>query len=132
MSVIKNKRSVSGVQFLDTAKELQTYTIRTCIKFPKRYTFFITNNIVQCSMNIHAYIKRGNSIFPQNTDDARLRHEQFVMANAELQNLISQINIAYDTFPIPDKKIMRWMELIKTESALIKALMKKDKEKYKF
>lgn len=132
MSVIKNKRSVSGVQFLDTAKELQTYTIRTCVKFPKRYFFIISNNIIQSATKIHAFVKRGNSIFPTNADDTRLRHEQFVLAVAELQNLISQINIAYDTFPIKENKIVKWMELIKTEITLVKSVIKKDKERYKF
>lgn len=132
MSVIKNKRSVSGVQFLDTAKELQTYTIRACVKFPKRYFFVISNDINQSAMKIHAFVKRGNSIFPSNADDARLRHEQFVLAVAELQNLISQINVAYDIFPIEDKKIIKWMELIKTEISLVKSVIKKDKERYKF
>ena len=132
MSVKKNLRGLSGVQFLDTALELQTYTIRTCVKFPKRYTFYISNNIVQSATNIHAFVKRGNSIFPTNADDARLRHEQFVFAVAELQNLISQINIAYDTFPIKENKIVKWMELIKTEITLVKSVIKKDKERYKF
>ena len=131
MSVIKSKRSVSGVQFLDTARELQVFTTRTCVKFPKRYTFFITNNIVQCAVKVYGCVKRGNSIFPSSTDDAKLRHEQFVMAYAELQNLISQINVAYDTFPIADKTMIQWMELIKTEMALIKNVIKKDKERFK-
>lgn len=131
MSVIKSKRSVSGVQFLDTARELQMFTMRTCVKFPKRYTFFITNSIVQCAVNIHGFVKKGNSIFPSNAHDVQLRHEQFVMANAELQNLISQIGIAYDTFPIVDKTIKQWMELIEKEISLIKNVIKKDKERFK-
>lgn len=132
MSVIKSKRGLSGVQFLDTARELHLFTLRTCAKFPKRYTFFITNNIVQCAINIHSYVKKGNSIFPSNADDAKLRREHFIRAGAELQNLISQINVAYDMFPVSDKIMKQWMELIQKEIALIKNVIKKDKERYKF
>lgn len=132
MSVIKNKRGLSGVQFLDTARELQIFTTRKCVKFPKRYTFFITSSIVQCAINIHSYVKKGNSIFPSNADDAKLRREQFTLAIAELQNLISQINVAYEMFPVADKTMMQWMELIQKEISLVKNVIKKDKEKYKF
>ena len=132
MPVIKNKRGISGVQFLDTARELQIFTTRKCVKFPKRYTFFITSSIVQCAINIHSYVKKGNSIFPSNADDAKLRREQFIQAGIELQNLISQINVAYEMFPVPDKTMKQWMELIQKEIALVKSVIKKDKEKYKF
>lgn len=130
MSVIKNKRNISGIQFLDTARELQIITMRNCAKFPKRYTFFITNNIVQCAVNICGYVKKGNSIFPTNQHEYQMRREQFIMAGCECQNLITQIGIAYDTFPITDKKMTRWMETIRKEITLIKSAIKKDKERF--
>ena len=77
-------------------------------------------------------MKKGNSIFPSNADDAKLRREHFIRAGAELQNLISQINVAYDMFPVSDKIMKQWMELIQKEIALIKNVIKKDKERYKF
>lgn len=45
MSVLKSQRGESAVQFLDTARELEIYTIKTCAKFPKRYMFLITKDI---------------------------------------------------------------------------------------
>ena len=132
MSVIKNKRSVSGVQFLDTARELQIFTMRTCSKFPKHYNPFLNWPIIQQSVNVHNLVKKGNSIFPSNLGEYELRRQQFVMALAELQAMVSQINIAYDTFPVEDKKIEKWMELISKETALIKSVIKSDKEKNKF
>lgn len=128
MSVIKSKRGLSGVQFLDTARELHLFTLRTCAKFPKRYTFFITNNIIQSASLIHGYVKRGNSIFPSCPENKKMRYEQFVMAGAELQNLISQINIAYEIFPIADKVMTKWMQLINSEIGLLRALVKKEKQ----
>lgn len=45
MSVLKSQRGESTVQFLDTARELEIYTIKTCAKFPKRYMFLITKTL---------------------------------------------------------------------------------------
>ena len=132
MSVIKNKRSLSGVQFLDTARELQIFTMRICSKFPKHYNPFLNWPIIQQSVNVHNFVKKGNSIFPTNQMEYELRRQQFVLAGAELQAMISQINIAYDTFPIEEKKHKEWMELINKEIALIKNVIKADKERYKF
>ena len=43
MSVLKNKRAQSSVQFLETAKDLHIFTMRTCEKYiPKAYTFYIS------------------------------------------------------------------------------------------
>ena len=132
MSVIKSKRSVSGVQFLDTAKDLDLFTMRTCVKYiPKRYTFYITQPIINIASNIHSCVKRGNSIFPATARDVEMRREQFIMANAELQNLISKINLAYEMFPIADKVILKWLDLVNKELSLIKTVIKKDEERYK-
>ena len=49
MSVIKSKREESTVLFLDNAIDLHVYTLKQCMKFPKRYTFFITKGIVDLS-----------------------------------------------------------------------------------
>ena len=60
--------------------------------------------------------------------EKKMRYEQFVMAGAELQNLISQINIAYEIFPIADKVMTKWMQLINSEIGLLRALVKKEKQ----
>lgn len=132
MSVIKSKRGVSGVQFLDTAKDLDLFTMRTCVKYiPKRYTFYLAKPIIDIASNIHSCVKRGNSIFPATTRDVAMRREQFVLAQAELQNLISKINIAYEMFPIADNVMLRWLDLINKELTLVKTVIKKDEERYK-
>ena len=35
------------MQFLENAYNLEVYTIRQCLKFPKRYTFFITTEMAR-------------------------------------------------------------------------------------
>lgn len=40
MSVHKHDRHESQLQFIETARQLEIFTLRNCVKFPKRYTFF--------------------------------------------------------------------------------------------
>ncbi len=131
MSVIKSKRGPSSAQFLETAQQIQIYTLRQCVKFPKRYTILFTQNLTTTATNACSLVKKGNSIFPGNQHEAQLRRDCFMQAYAELQALISQITTAYDMFPIPENAITEWMRLIREELVLLKALMKSDKQRYK-
>ena len=72
-SVLKSKRGESAVQFLDTARELEIYTIKTCARFPKRYMFLVTKGIVDLSRQIYNDVKAANSIYPTNAAEAQLR-----------------------------------------------------------
>lgn len=131
MSVIKNKRNESKMQFLETANEIHLFTIKQAVKFPKKYTFYVSQKLSDCACAGHAYVKRGNSIYPTNAHEVQLRRDYFLHAYAEFQNLISQINIAYNLFPIPEKTIVAWMGLINDELRLLKSVLKNDKARYK-
>ena len=81
MSVLKSQRGESTVQFLGTARELEIYTIKTCAKFPKRYMFLITKDIVALASAVYNNAKAANSIYVTTADDARLRREYVTKAN---------------------------------------------------
>lgn len=66
MSVIKSKRNESGMEFIHNARTLQIYTIKKCVAFPKRYSFYMGQPIVQMATEIHNDVKRANSIYPLN------------------------------------------------------------------
>ena len=131
MSVIRSARSTSEVQFLMTARELQIYTIQKCVGFPKRYTFYVSQPLAAVATRIYEDVKRGNSIYPANQHEVQLRRDYFLQAGAELQNLVSQIEVAYELFRFDTNIMTRWMELVDTEIKLIKALLKSDKSRYK-
>jgi len=122
------------MQFVDTARELEIYTIKQCLKFPKRHTFFITTEIVQLSRNVYNYVKSANSIYVTKASDAQMREEFLIKANCDLQCLISQLDIAKELFgaTIDSKVWMRWMEYISEEAKLISAVRKRDKERHIF
>ena len=134
MSVLKSKRCESKMQFVDTARELEIYTLRYAVKFPKRYTFFINTEIVRLAQSVYNEVKSANSIFPTNAHEAELRRDCLIRANNSLQCLISQLDIAKDVFcsEVEDKVWVRWMNLIIEESKLISAVKKSDSERFTF
>ena len=77
MSVIRSARSVSEVQFLHTARELQIYTVQKCVGFPKRYTFYVSQPLAAVATRIYEDVKRGNSIYPANQHEVQLRRGLF-------------------------------------------------------
>ena len=131
MSVIRSKRSESEMEFIHTARELHMHTIRKCVGFPKRYTFYVGQPIAACAERIHGYAKCANSIYPTNQHEAQLRRDYLLKANAELNNLVSQVELAGELFGIESSAMEYWMRLIDKEIRLVKGAMKKDRERYK-
>ena len=138
MSVLKSKRGKSAMQFLDTARELEVYTIRQCARFPKRFMFLITKDIVSLAKAIYNNVKAANSVYPTNTDEVQLRRNYLITANCELQCLLSQLDIARDFVrgtrdnkPIQSGVWQKWADLITEEAKLISAVKNKDKERFK-
>ena len=131
MSVIKSKRKPSDMAFLYNARQLQIHTIKKCVNFPKRYTFYISQQIANCATRIHENVKLGNSIFPTNQHEVQMRRDYFLQANAELYNLVSQIEVANELFGLEADSMIYWMDMIEEEIRLVKAVIKKDRERYK-
>ena len=133
MSVHKQDRNESQLQFLDTARELEIFTLRNCAKFPKRYTFFITTEIVRLAQSVFNNVKSANSVFPSGELEVQLRRDYLTKANCDLQCLISQLDVAKEMFgaEIKSGTWCNWMDLIEREAKLISAVKKKDKERLK-
>lgn len=131
ISVIKSKRGESDLQFLDTAYQLYIFSVQQCVKFPKRYTFYVSQEISHTASEIQRKVKCGNSIFPSNAHEYQKRRDYFIEAYADAQSLISQINAATELFQISGNVLSRWMELIYSELSLLKGVMKRDKARYR-
>lgn len=131
MSVIKSQRATSEMQFLKTARDLQLFTIRKVVGFPKRYTFYVSQPIAAIATRIYEDVKRANSIYPLNKHEAQIRRDYLLNANAELQNLVSQLEVAFELFQFDYKIMQEWMAMVDEEIRLVKALIKKDRERYK-
>lgn len=138
MSVLKSKRGESVMQFLETARELEIYTIKQCAKFPKRFMFLITKDIVALAKAVYNDVKAANSIYPTNGHEAQMRRDYIINANCKLQCLISQLDIARefvkntdDNKPLQSKIWQTWLDLITEEAKLLSSLKNSDAKRYK-
>lgn len=82
MSVVKSKRKESSIEFIHTARELQIYTLKKCVGFPKKYTFYLGQPIAESARRIHEYVKMANSIYPTNAHEVQLRRDYLLKAYA--------------------------------------------------
>ena len=128
MSVHKNEQDDSNIGFIYWARQLQVYSIKTCLGFHKRYTFFVAQPIALIAGRIHQYAKLGNSINPTNRHEAQMRIDYFLKAKAETFNIVSQIEVASELFPV-NKQF--WMELVKKERDLLSGIIKADRARYR-
>ena len=131
MSVVRSKRGESEMEFIHNARELEMYTVRKCVGFPKRFTFYINQPIANCATRIYEDVKMANSIFPTNQHEAQIRRDYLLRANAELYTLVSQIEVAHELFGLEPNVMSHWSGLIDKEIRLVKSLLKKDRERYK-
>lgn len=131
MSVHKNDREESKVQFLYNARNLQIFTIHKCSHFPKRYTFYISQPIVKIATDIYDHVKRANSIYPTNQHEVQLRRDHFLQANAAVYSLVSQVELAGEIFSISPDVMDNWMQYVDDEIRLLKGIMDSDRDRYK-
>lgn len=132
MSVIRSKRGESQMEFLATARKLQAFTIQKCVNtIPKRYTFYIGTHLADSATAIYDLVKKGNSIYPLNAHEVQMRRDYFLRAYAELQSLVSQIELAHEIVKFDPAVLGEWSSLISTEIKMVKAVLKADRERYK-
>lgn len=138
MSVYKSKRGESSVQFIETARQLEAHTLACCMKAPKRYSFLLTQRIMETASEVHDHVRAANNIWPTNQHEAQLRRDELTRANNALQNLNPKLQLLYDgIMQNPEgykwihKAMQHWGELISEEARLIAAVKKNDGQRYK-
>ena len=132
MSVVRSKRSDSSLEFLNTARKLQIYTVQKCVSvIPKRYTFYLGTGLAESAASIYKDLKRGNSVYPVNQHEVQVRRDYFMRAYAELQSLVSQLEVAYEIINFDENVLHEFGALISTEMKLVKAIIKTDRERFK-
>ena len=133
MSVPAYERTVSSVEFLKTARDIEVNLIKLIVEKPKRYRFFY-QRLIDISIEILNKVKKGNSIYVETKAEAELRMRYFKIAIANLQALVSQIEILYHIFKDDGIKIEAVKLLsndISREIALLQGALKNCRLKYK-
>lgn len=138
MSVYKSKRGESSAQFVETARKLEVHTLAQCLKIPKRYTFFLSTEIMRLASEVYNNAKSANSIFPSNQHEAQMRRDKLTEANNALQCLIGKLGLLGDVlrknpsqFKGLDNALETWGNLIAEEAKLISGVKKSDKQRFK-
>lgn len=144
MAVLASKRGESAVQFLDTAREIELYTLRYAVKFPKRYFFVLTKDILDLAKQGYNNVKSANSVYATNSEEAQIRVNYVIHAICNYQALISQLDVAMSLIThyssknkdgsekaIPSKVWEMWARMISDELRLLSGLKKKLQNKYR-
>jgi hypothetical protein len=138
MSVYKSKRGESAAQFVETARLLEVHTLAQCLKVPKRYTFFLSTEIMRLASEVYNNAKAANSIFPSSKHEAQMRRDRLIETNNELQCLLGKLGLLADVlkknpngFKGLDNALETWGNLITEEAKLISGVKKSDKERFK-
>lgn len=84
------------MQFIETARQLEIYTIKHCSRFAKHYMFFITKHLVELSHEILDNAKSANSVFPKNAEENQLRVNYVIKAICAVEALLSQLDVAIE------------------------------------
>lgn len=137
MSVPKSKRKQSELDVLVEADTLATYTIKLCTnekKFPKRYRWCITQQIVSAAVSVAKYTSMANAIVANTEDSFWLRQSYQQHAIAEIDGLLTMMDISYRTFSslrnqsdtqkINYKRVLNHGKLMQCTGTIIMQLLK--------
>lgn len=124
------KGKKAEMDFLTIARELEVFSTRQCGKFSKHYTFYLSVPIAESARRVMECCKRGNSIYPLNGHEAQMRRDQFLTAYAEVQSMITQVDVAREVCLVRKEIIFEWTKLIDREMQLIKAVLDSDKRRF--
>lgn len=131
MSVVKSRRGKSSVQFVEDAITIEKETMRIVVKhIPKRYTFYLSQEMVKCAVDACNNVKQGNSVYVTTSNDAIMRREFFMNAYTLYRALVTQIDIAHELFHFPDNPLTTWLGLIDEELKNLMAIMKSDQTRF--
>ena len=137
MAVLTSKRQESNLQFLDNALALEVYTIKRCVRFPKRYQHLFGDPLCRLSMDVLNNAKAANSIYPVNEHEVQARRDYLTRAQVAVQQMISQIDVARimfeeeNDYQPKESSWLTWLKLMDDEARLISGVRKSDRERFK-
>ena len=98
MSVLKEKRNLSEVEFINTAFNIEVLIEQISIKIPQRRQQHIYARIENLSYNILENTIKANTIFAVYKEDVFRRRQYFQAALEDLCALITQLSVAQEVF----------------------------------
>lgn len=145
MAIPKSKRTTTPFSVLVEADMLTCYTIQICTdekRFPKRYRWCLTQQIIESAVRAKMHIANANSVYVNDHESAILRRTYQQEAIADVAALSAAMDTAFkllsglrhiDTTGKPKKRIniATWTAQLDKVKSLLLAWKKSDTEKYK-
>ena len=75
------------MQFIETARQLEAHTLACCMKAPKRYSFLLTQRIMETASEVHDHVRAANNIWPTNQHEAQLRRDELARTHEARKQL---------------------------------------------
>lgn len=120
MSVQTWKRTPSHIQYIQNARELLTHTIKRCLKFPKRLTFFITTKIAMETQNLY---ELANQIYNfGNNKEKRKELCKEALSKIEYLGIMYDMLLIESKTTLTDKQWEDWLNELTNEYALIQGI----------
>jgi len=148
MSVLKNKRGLSRLEFYHTARQLREditnlllrdFGVRDKVRriktednlevtiieqYPDWLIVSFRNNIMQILRNMIMNITAGNTIYPTNQDELNLRRRYQTGAIINCEQLLQEFQYCADILPVKLEKFLPYVDKIDFEIKLLKGWRK--------
>lgn len=137
MSVLKNKRSESQLEFYHTATLIRAELTRFVMNdkvVPKRWRPVFTFPMTEKVIRLVDYITAANTIYPQSRREAEMRRDYQTQAIITVEQILQLLQFMLTTLPVDPDKFQPVTELLIKEAALLRGWRKSDNkfmEKFK-
>ena len=133
MSVLARNRSTSALEFLNTAHELEKFTIEACHRenvIPKRYRLSKGKDLMESAKIVNNNVIYANSVFPRTKAEYQRRIKFQKRAIMEIQIMLKDLRLLSEILPISDSVLEKWTGYLINEEGYIKAWMQSDKGRF--
>lgn len=129
MSVLSRLRSESELTVILKARELTVYTMTVCSnekRFPKRYRWCLTGKLIDEAQELLRKLTFANSMRVDEPAESQRRRLMQAEAMAHSFCLLTEINLAFEFFGLPEREVRYWTGLIMEVQRLLKTWQKSD------
>lgn len=133
MSVLARNRSTSAMEFLNTAHELEKFTIEACHRenvIPKRYRLSKGKDLMESAKIVNNNVIYANSVFPRTKAEYQRRIKFQKRAIMEIQIMLKDLRLLSEILPISDSVLEKWTGYLINEEGYIKACMQSDRGRF--
>lgn len=129
MSVLKNQRSQSQLEFYHTATLIRNELTRFVMNdkvVPKRWRPVFTFPMIEKLIGLIDYITAANTIYPQNLHEVEMRRDYQTKSIITVEQILQLLQYMISTLEVDPNKFKPAVELLMKEAALLRGWRKSD------